>query len=42
MKNGVSDPHVPSMRPYAHIKAKHAKKGLLVKHAILHVQKSHA
>ena len=33
-ENGVSTPHVLSMRPYAHIQAKHAKKGILVKHAI--------
>ena len=26
-ENGVSTPHVLSMRPYAHIQAKHAKKG---------------
>ena len=30
-ENGVSTSHVLSMRPYAHIKAKHAKKGHLVK-----------
>ena len=30
-ENGVSTPHVLSMRPYAHIQTKHAKKGLLVK-----------
>ena len=29
--NGVSTPHVKSMRPYAHIQAKQTKKGLLVK-----------
>ena len=34
-ENGVSNPRVLSMRPYAHIQEKHAKKGLLVKHAIL-------
>ena len=27
-ENGVSSPHVLSMRPYAHIQAKHVKKGL--------------
>ena len=30
-QNGVSTPHVLSMRPYAQIRAKHAKKGHLVK-----------
>ena len=30
-ENGVSTPHVLSMRPYAHVLAKHTKKGLLVK-----------
>ena len=30
-ETGVSTPHVLSMRPYAHIISKHAKKGLLVK-----------
>ena len=30
-ENGVSTPHVLSMRPYAHIRAIHAKKGHLVK-----------
>ena len=30
-ENGVSTPHVLSMRPYAHIQEKHDKKGLLVK-----------
>ena len=30
-ENGVSTPHVLSMRLYGHIQAKHAKKGLLVK-----------
>ena len=30
-QNGVSTPHVLSMRPYAHIRAKHVKKGYLVK-----------
>ena len=29
--NGVSTPHILSMRPYAYIQAKHAKKGLLDK-----------
>ena len=33
-ENRVSTSHVLSMRPYAHIQAKHAKKGILVKHAI--------
>ena len=27
-KNGVSTPYVLTMRPYAHIQANHAKKGL--------------
>ena len=30
-ENGVSTPHVLSIRPYDHIMSKHAKKGLLVK-----------
>ena len=30
-ENGVSTPHVLSMRPYAHIRTKHAKKGYLAK-----------
>ena len=30
-ENGVSMPHVLSMRPYAHITIKHDKKGYLVK-----------
>ena len=30
-ENGVSLLHVLCMRPYEHIKAKHAKKGVLVK-----------
>ena len=30
-ENGVSTLLVLSMRPYAHIQAKHAKRGLLVK-----------
>ena len=30
-ENGVSTSHVLSIRHYAHIQAKHAKKGLLVK-----------
>ena len=30
-ENEVSTPHVLSVRPYAHIIAKHAKKGYLVK-----------
>ena len=30
-ENGVSTPYLLSLRPYAHIQAKHAKKGLLVK-----------
>ena len=30
-ENGVSTPHVLSIRPYAHIKAKHAKKDHLLK-----------
>ena len=30
-ENGVSTPYVLSMRPYAHIQAKHSKKELLVK-----------
>ena len=34
-KNGVSTPHLLSMRSYAHTQVKHAKKGLLSKHAIL-------
>ena len=30
-ENGVSTPHVLSIRPYAHITPKHVKKGYLVK-----------
>ena len=33
--NGVSTPHVLSVRYYAHTQANHAKKVLLSKHSIL-------
>jgi len=34
-ENGVSTPHVLSMRSYAHTQEKHDKRDILVKHAIL-------
>ena len=34
-ENGVSTPHVRSMRSYAHTQEKHAKRDFLSKHAIL-------
>ena len=34
-ENGVSTPHVPSVRSYAHTQAKHAKIDFLSKHANL-------
>ena len=41
-ENGVSTPHVLKIRPYAHIKAKHAKKNFKSKHVILPFQKHNA
>ena len=34
-ENGISTPHVLSMRSYAHTQEKHDKRDILVKHAIL-------
>ena len=41
-ENGVSTPHVLKLRPYAHIKAKHAKKNFKSTHVILPFQKHNA